>query len=195
VGLAVFAGIYVAFRSGGTSIPPTPSRSGSSEDHLHPVVGLLRGRTHRAFIGAVIAWVAFKEHFDAEEDAGRSWPSSPRVRRSATMHGTPSPSHRHLLLIFVILISGGTTTSISGGRCSWGCWWSASAPRSVDHRLRDQPGPRSRPRIAHFILPIKGKGGSDWGYAWVRWSVDDRRRLGTWAFLALGGTGMFPGVV
>ena len=23
------------------------------------------------------------------------------------------------------------------------------------------------PRIAHFILPIKGKGSSDWGYAWV----------------------------
>ncbi|WP_305888776.1 MIP/aquaporin family protein, partial [Vibrio parahaemolyticus] len=23
------------------------------------------------------------------------------------------------------------------------------------------------PRIAHAILPIRGKGGSDWGYAWV----------------------------
>jgi glycerol uptake facilitator len=23
------------------------------------------------------------------------------------------------------------------------------------------------PRIAHAILPIKGKGGSDWGYSWI----------------------------
>jgi glycerol uptake facilitator protein len=23
------------------------------------------------------------------------------------------------------------------------------------------------PRLAHFLLPIAGKGGSDWGYAWV----------------------------
>ena len=23
------------------------------------------------------------------------------------------------------------------------------------------------PRIAHAVLPIKGKGGSNWGYAWV----------------------------
>ncbi len=23
------------------------------------------------------------------------------------------------------------------------------------------------PRIAHALLPIAGKGGSDWGYAWV----------------------------
>jgi glycerol uptake facilitator protein len=23
------------------------------------------------------------------------------------------------------------------------------------------------PRIVHFLLPIPGKGGSDWGYAWV----------------------------
>ena len=25
----------------------------------------------------------------------------------------------------------------------------------------------SAPRIAHAILPIKGKGPSDWGYSWV----------------------------
>jgi glycerol uptake facilitator protein len=23
------------------------------------------------------------------------------------------------------------------------------------------------PRLAHFVLPIAGKGNSDWGYAWV----------------------------
>jgi len=23
------------------------------------------------------------------------------------------------------------------------------------------------PRLAHFLLPIPGKGGSDWGYAWI----------------------------
>jgi len=23
------------------------------------------------------------------------------------------------------------------------------------------------PRIAHALLPIRGKGGSDWGYAWI----------------------------
>ena len=23
------------------------------------------------------------------------------------------------------------------------------------------------PRVAHAVLPIRGKGGSDWGYAWV----------------------------
>ena len=23
------------------------------------------------------------------------------------------------------------------------------------------------PRIAHAVLPIKGKGGNDWGYAWI----------------------------
>ena len=23
------------------------------------------------------------------------------------------------------------------------------------------------PRIAHAVLPIPGKGGSDWGYAWI----------------------------
>jgi glycerol uptake facilitator protein len=52
------------------------------------------------------------------------------------------------------------------------------------------------PRIAHAILPIKGKGSSDWSYAWVP-IVGPMIGgvLGAWAFLALGGTGILPGVV
>ena len=33
--------------------------------------------------------------------------------------------------------------------------------------LRDQPGPRFGPRIAHALLPVPGKRDSDWGYAWI----------------------------
>ncbi len=49
------------------------------------------------------------------------------------------------------------------------------------------------PRIAHAILPIKGKGGSDWSYAWVP-VVGPMigGAIGAWVFLALGGFSMFP---
>jgi glycerol uptake facilitator protein len=51
------------------------------------------------------------------------------------------------------------------------------------------------PRIAHAILPIKGKGSSDWAYSWVP-IVGPLigGALGALLFLALGGPGIFPGV-
>jgi glycerol uptake facilitator protein len=51
------------------------------------------------------------------------------------------------------------------------------------------------PRIAHAILPIRGKGSSDWGYSWVPIvGPFIGGALGALLFLALGGPGIFPGV-
>ena len=45
--------------------------------------------------------------------------------------------------------------------------------------LRDQPCPRSHARIAHFVLPIPGKGSSDWEYAWIPlWARSSAASLG-----------------
>ena len=51
------------------------------------------------------------------------------------------------------------------------------------------------PRIAHAILPIKGKGGSDWGYSWVP-VVGPLigGALAALAFNLLGGSAIIPGV-
>jgi glycerol uptake facilitator protein len=52
------------------------------------------------------------------------------------------------------------------------------------------------PRVAHAILPIRGKGSSDWAYSWVP-IVGPLigGAIGALLFLALGGkTGLFPGV-
>ena len=72
-----------------------------------------------------------------------------------------------------------------------------ASPRRPD-RVRDQPGPRPRAADRARVLPIRGKGGSDWGYSWVPvvgpligWGA-----LGAFAFLALGGhPAMVLGVV
>ena len=37
---------------------------------------------------------------------------------------------------------------------------------AVEH-LAEHPARDLGPRIAHAILPIKGKGSSDWAYSWV----------------------------
>ena len=43
------------------------------------------------------------------------------------------------------------------------------------------------PRISHFILPIPGKGDSDWGYSWIPVAGPILGGLlGSWLFNALG---------
>ncbi len=39
--------------------------------------------------------------------------------------------------------------------------------RAVSSRGALNPARDLGPRIAHFLLPIPGKGSSDWGYAWI----------------------------
>ena len=51
--------------------------------------------------------------------------------------------------------------------CWWGCWCLALACRSRADGLAINPAATLGPRLAHALLPIAGKGASDWGYAWV----------------------------
>jgi glycerol uptake facilitator protein len=201
-GLAVFCGVYVAFRSGA---------------HLNPAVTLALNITGNitfaqslvyyaaelvgAFIGAIIAWLAFKEHFDTEEDAGKKlavFSTGPAIRNYAW--NTLTEIIGTFVLIFVILISGGTA---GGGATDFmRPLFVALIVVSIGASLGGptgyaiNPARDLGPRIAHAILPIRGKGGSDWAYSWVP-VVGPMigGALGALAFLALGGTGIFPGVV
>ena len=60
---------------------------------------------------------------------------------------------------------GGT---LATGALPVACWSSASACRSVDRPgYAINPARDLGPRIIHSILPIPGKGGSDWEYSWI----------------------------
>jgi glycerol uptake facilitator protein len=196
-GLAVFMGVYVAFRSGA---------------HLNPAVTLALTITGDitfaqslvyyaaefigAFIGAIIAWLAFKDHFDAEEDPGKKlavFSTGPAIRSYGW--NTLTEVIGTFVLIFVILISGGTPSGLGPlfvALVVLGIGASLGGPTGY----AINPARDLSPRIAHALLPIKGKGGSDWAYAWVP-VVGPMigGALGALAFKALGGSGIFPGVV
>ena len=70
------------------------------------------------------------------------------------------------VLIFVILISGGTPTEVGPlfvALLVVGIGASLGGPTGY----AINPARDLGPRIAHAVLPIKGKGSSDWGYSWV----------------------------
>jgi glycerol uptake facilitator protein len=199
-GLAVFSGVYVAFRSGAHLNPAVtlalaitgPDRGGIEWTQVPLYWG---AEMVGAFLGAVIAWLAFKQHFDLEEDAGKKlavFSTGPAIRNYGW--NTVTEIIGTFVLIFVILISAGTPVALGPlfvALLVVGIGASLGGPTGY----AINPARDLGPRIAHAVLPIRGKGGSDWGYSWVP-VVGPLigGALGALAFLALGGTGMFPGV-
>jgi glycerol uptake facilitator-like aquaporin len=70
------------------------------------------------------------------------------------------------VLVFVILTFGGTPTGLGPLAVALlvlGIGVSLGGPTGY----AINPARDLGPRIAHFLLPIKGKGDSDWSYSWV----------------------------
>jgi len=167
-GIGVFVGVFVAFGSGA---------------HLNPAVtiavalngGITWGQAFvyfaaeflGAFIGAVLAWLAYKQHFDAEEDPANKlgvFSTGPAIRSYGWNLVTEIIGT--FVLIFWILNAGGTPSGLGPLAVALvvvGIGASLGGPTGY----AINPARDLAPRIAHAILPIKGKGSSDWSYSWV----------------------------
>jgi glycerol uptake facilitator protein len=167
-GLGVYAGVYVAFVSGAHINPAvTVSQWMMGNITAGQVPVYFAGEFLGAFLGAVIAYLAFKLHFDAEEDPGAKlavFSTGPAIRNYGWNLATEIVGT--FVLIFVILISGGTPTEVGPlfvALLVVGIGASLGGPTGY----AINPARDLGPRIAHAVLPIKGKGSSDWGYSWV----------------------------
>jgi glycerol uptake facilitator protein len=171
-GLAVFAGVTVSYASGA---------------HLNPAVtiGLLTtgdisfvqalvywaAQMVGAIIGAVFVWLAFKQHLDAEEDPGAKlgvFATGPAIRNYGWNLVTEIIAT--FVLVFVVI---GFGRAEPAGLAALGALPVALLVVGIGASLGGptgyaiNPARDLGPRIAHAILPIKGKGSSDWSYAWV----------------------------
>jgi glycerol uptake facilitator protein len=167
-GLGVYAGVYTAFPTGAHLNPAvTVSQWMMGNVTAGQVPFYFLGEFFGAFLGAVLTWLAYKQHFDLEEDPGLKlavFSTGPAIRSYAwniitEVIGT-------FVLIFLILISGGTPTQV-------GPLFVALLVIGIGNSLGGptgyaiNPARDLGPRIAHAVLPIKGKGSSDWAYSWV----------------------------
>ena len=131
----------------------------------------LAGEFSGAFIGAVLVWVAYLNHWRPTEDPGLKlavFCTAPAIRN--TVNNILTEIIGTFLLVFVVL-SFGTAAGIgrSGltpllvGLLVLGIGLSLGGPTGY----AINPARDLSPRIAHALLPIPGKGPSDWGYAWI----------------------------
>ena len=185
-GLAVFAGVLVSYKSGGHLNPAVTigvASSGAKEFVPGIAVGAasiaiyILAQMLGAIIGATLCWLAYKEHFDNEPDAATKlgvFSTAPQFRSYAWNVITEAIAT--FVLVFVVLAAGhwGDSATKTPAGLGWlGALGVALLIVGIGASLGGptgyaiNPARDLGPRIAHFILPIKGKGGSDWGYSWV----------------------------
>jgi glycerol uptake facilitator protein len=175
-GLGVFAGVYVAFKSGAHLNPAvTLGLLANGVDQYAPGVDVTFGSTvvyicgemAGAFLGAVLAWLSYREHFDTTEDPALQlavFSTGPAIRDYTWNLITEIIAT--FVLVFVILFFGSTPSGLGPLAVSLlvvGIGASLGGPTGY----AINPARDLGPRIAHALLPIKGKGNSDWGYSWV----------------------------
>ncbi|MEV4636674.1 MIP/aquaporin family protein [Actinoplanes sp. NPDC049548] len=174
--IGVFAGVYAAYRSGGHLNPAVTLgiwASGAAEYAPNVPVTFgatlvyIAGQFLGAFLGAVAVWLAYKQHFDDTDDPTAQlgvFSTGPAIRTYAWNLVTEVIAT--FVLVFVILVFGKTPSQLgplAAALLVLGIGASLGGPTGY----AINPARDLGPRIAHAVLPMRGKGGSDWGYSWV----------------------------
>ncbi|QJU54065.1 MIP/aquaporin family protein [Herbiconiux sp. KACC 21604] len=184
-GLAVFAGVIVSYASGAHLNPAVTlglvangaetfgSAATSVPVNFLSVIAYIGAQMIGAIIGAVFVWLAYKQHFDSEPEAGNKLGvfSTGPAMRSYGWNLVTEIIGTFVLVFVVIGFSGGRQGE--GGLAALGALPVALLVIGIGASLGGptgyaiNPARDLGPRIAHAILPIKGKGTSDWAYSWV----------------------------
>jgi glycerol uptake facilitator protein len=120
-----------------------------------------------AFIGAVLAWLAFRQHYAAETDSGAilgTFSTGPAIK--STVDNLITEAIGTFVLVYIVIRFGDTPTQIGPLAVALlvvGIGASLGGPTGY----AINPARDLGPRIAHALLPIKNKGTSNWGYSWV----------------------------
>ncbi|WP_226344947.1 MIP/aquaporin family protein [Agilicoccus flavus] len=176
-GLAVFVGVCAAWRSGAHLNPAVTLGllASGAEEYSKGGVPVTLGSTLvylsaemlGAFLGAVVAWAAFRKHYDEECDPAlklATFSTGPEIRSYGwnvvtEIIGTFS-------LVYIILTFAHTPAELGPLPVTFlvlAIGISLGGPTGY----AINPARDLGPRIAHAVLPFRGKGGNDWGYAWV----------------------------
>jgi len=174
---AVMAGVFTAIACG------------SSDAHINPAVTMgfalrdgnfvkfapyLAAQVLGGILGAALVWLHYFPHWKETPDASAKlgcFCTAPAIRNTVT--NLLSEVIATFVLVFVVGAIFSKSVSTAGpaaglgpylvGSLVWGIGLSLGGPTGY----AINPARDLGPRIAHAILPIAGKGSSDWGYAHI----------------------------
>jgi glycerol uptake facilitator protein len=173
---AVMAGVFTAVACGSSDAHLNPAvtlgfavRTGSFGKCLPYIAAQLLG----AMAGAALVWVHYLPHWKETPDAGLKlacFCTAPAIRNAVA--NLISEIIGTAVLVFVVGAIFSKAIA-SGGPGALGPYLVASLVWGIGLSLGGptgyaiNPARDLGPRLAHAILPIAGKGGSDWSYATI----------------------------
>lgn len=168
---AVMCGVFVA------------QKFGSPDAHLNPAITIamavktgnwanvapfIAAQLIGAFLGATLVWLAYLPHWAITEDKGAKlgvFATAPAIRNT-----TGNLISEIIGTILLIVVSSSFTADLPNGFAPYLVGmlvWSIGLSLGGPTGYAINPARDLGPRIAHAVLPISGKGTSDWSYAWI----------------------------
>lgn len=171
-GLAVMVPAFIFGKASGASFNPalTIALAADGSFPWSQVPGYIVAQFAGAFVGAVLVYILFKGQFDATEDQGTKlgvFCTAPSIPN--TVLNIVSEAIGAFILVFAIkgiaqvdgLAGGLDKFLVFGIIVSIGMSLGGLTGYAIN------PARDLGPRLAHAVLPIQGKGSSNWGYGIV----------------------------
>ncbi len=181
-GLAVFTAVLCFADASGAHINPAVTvgvaAAGLFEWSLVP--GYIVAQMLGGITGGAMVYLFYKDHYDASDDADA---------KLATFCNAPAIRNPPLnlfceviatfVVVYAVLMFGDGGVSVDGGEPvkvglgSLGAGWVGLIVFAIGISLGGttgyaiNPARDLGPRIAHALLPIRGKRDPDWGYSWI----------------------------
>jgi len=184
-GVAVAMAVYAVGRISGAHLNPavTVGLAAIGSFSWAEVGGYITAQMAGGFVGAVLVWLMYLPHWQATPDPGAKlavFATGPAIRHTSANFIGEVIGTAVLLFGILAIAANAQTLSKPGdvdlsfvfsrglqpllvGVLILGIGLSLGGP--TGYALN--PARDLAPRLAHAILPIPGKGGSDWEYAWI----------------------------
>ena len=172
---AVTMGVFVAkaFGSVDAHLNPavTVAFAVATNDFNH-VIPYITAQLIGAFLGAVLVWLHYFPHWAATPDPADKlacFATGPAIRKP----GSNFLSEAMATLVLILGLAGISSKHLGELAIGVGPYlvgilvWSVGLSLGGTTGYAMSPARDFSPRLAHALLPIAGKGSSDWRYAWV----------------------------
>ncbi|WP_367914505.1 MIP/aquaporin family protein [Leadbetterella sp. DM7] len=170
-GLAVMTGVFVAQKFGSPSPHLNPALTvgfAVQSGDWSTVPSFVLAQVCGAFLGAIATYFFYYPHWAVTEDPGDKlavFATGPAIKH------TPSNFFAEMSGTFVLMVGASSIYSMEGS--GLGPFLVGMLVFVIGNALGGTTGYAINPvrdlvpRLAHSILPIKGKGSSHWEYAWI----------------------------
>lgn len=180
-GFAVFAGVACVAQFSGAHLNPavTVGLAAVGDFPWSRVPGYLAAQVVGAFVGSAVTFLAYFKHYAATDDPAAklaTFSTGPAIRSPGWNLVTETIGTFVLVLVVLYFTSAsieyqgemavvgqGTVGAVPVGLLVFGIGLSLGGPTGY----AINPARDLGPRIAHALLPVPGKGSSDWTYSWV----------------------------